>query len=320
MLVKFLILLVVIPFITSNAIAIDINSDSNVAYRLKSKLEVGVGFAKETSMYEFDTPSAHSILTYDKMKNNQYFIDAKFKYFTSQNNEFNNIFLYINGNFGNTMSGEVRDDDVRNGSRVMSYHNLSANNNEQRMGIGYAFDLGKIYPNFNNHIFSLNVGYFKKYISTGSLNGWIAYPDNDVSSYTSSNRDQISRSIFEGVAIGAKIEKIIDKDSSISFALNGLITQYGSSNYWKERDIDWSMRQGGSRKLNGFDAKIEYLTNISNKLDFLIFSYYQEIKSQKLNEYSYDEVDTQPSWVPTEWTNNYAKTQSYGVGFGLKFW
>ncbi len=281
---------------------------SPVMQRIKSNYEFDIGVAKDQSKYEFQTPAGGSILTYDKMKNNQGFIGFKYKHFL-EGEKLNYVFAFAEGNFGDTRSGEVRDDDIRNVTGAYSSHDLRANNNQQHIGFGYAFDLSQIAPKFGNHILSFNFGYFKKHLSTRSIgNNYYSYADAD---YTEES-DQISRSNFHGLAIGAKIEKIIDDESSISLAMNGLITKFGANNYWRARGEDWQLNQGGGYALNGFDLKTEYLTNVAKNIDLSIFGYYQSIKAKNLAEHSFGEWQAQA--YP-----GYAETKSYGLGLGFKF-
>ncbi len=56
------------------------NADSLVFERLKRNFEFGLGGGLENSSYEFRTTGASSVLSYDRMKNKQLHLDAKYKF------------------------------------------------------------------------------------------------------------------------------------------------------------------------------------------------------------------------------------------------
>ncbi|QED23095.1 hypothetical protein [Candidatus Deianiraea vastatrix] len=298
--------------ITNNRQSISNNRfNGPIGNRLASKFELGIGMANERSKFEFLTANTASVLSYDNMVANQGFIDMKYKSFTRG---IDNFFIYIQGNLGSTKKGEVRDNDVTNFQRMMSYHNLLSHNNQIQVGFGYTTDMIQIDKLLDRHIFTLDVSYFRKAITAKShANGYYAYRNTSMSYYYDSENDQKTSSIFEGISIGGKIEKIFDKYSSMSLSLHGLITSYTASNYWRARDIRWGMRSAKS-ELNGFNFRAEYLTNISNHIDLSLFTYYQQIKAKNL-------IETQEMYtLDTNYENNYASYRSYGIGAGLKFW
>ncbi|QED23855.1 hypothetical protein [Candidatus Deianiraea vastatrix] len=317
----------------ANANAADLKRlDGAVMQRLKSNFEGSIAMSQEKGQYEFKTPAGGSILTYDKMKSNQFLWDAKYKIFTQG---IDNFFVYASGNFGKIRKGEVRDDDVRNLASGMSFHQLGGNLRQRKIGIGYSFDASKLSEKLNSHIISFDIAYFKKNVNTKSYgHGYSFYgsqttmvddgsgtltpyttPETMTHDYDNGN-DLNSNGIFEGLSIGSKIEKIIDQDSSISLAANALITSYRARNFWRARDINWGLHESGNMGLNGFDMRAEYLTNITNHVDLSLFAYYQQIKTKKLNEFENGE-----GYMPSDMLihSSYAFVKSYGIGAGFKF-
>ncbi len=310
---KKLVYLSSIAILSTNAIAFP-KEDSAVMKRLNSNYEAGISIANQNQFYEFNTPGANSILTYDKMSNPQVFLDAKYKFFTGRG--LDHAFIFAEGSFGQTNKGEVRDDDIRNSYGAMSYHKLSANNNHKHIGVGLALDLSNYSDSFKNHILSFDIGYFDRFISTRSAPGasYYAYvPSNFAGGIYQTSDDQISRATFRGLSLGTKIEKIIDEDSSISLKFNALYLQYKSQNYWRNRDMNWSMDSGKNQGATGFSIKPEYTTNLTNHVDLNIFGYYEVIKVKNL-------IEHQAGYTDASGNGSYATVKTSGLGLGLKFW
>lgn len=306
--IKTLLMFVFVSSISTSILAADDKCTGNVDCRLRSKFEIGGSIANDESKYEFLTPNAGSRLSYDMMKTKQFFVDTKYRF---MQDGLNSYYVYGRGSWGQTKNGEVRDDDVVNLYGAMSYHQLNQNNNQIEIGLGRQIALS------DKHILSFDLGYFRKNIHTSSRGiGYYAYADdvngNVVESDFDSTTDQKSNAVFKGISFGPKIEKIIDKDSSISLQVHGLITQYSSNNYWRERDITWSL-SNHEMGFNGIDIKAEYLTAITNHADLSLFAYYQTIKIKGLNE------TNEGVYISNQYVHSYAMTKSYGIGVGVKF-
>lgn len=285
---------------------------SLVMQRLKRNFEFGLGGGLENSSYEFRTPGASSVLSYDRMKNKQLHLDSKYKFFDKNSNGIDNFNIYFDASMGGTTSGEVRDDDVRNVSgdfAGMSYHNLKAKNRQFTIGFGRAFQIS------DNKILDFHIGYFNKLINARS-HGNFSYLYNVFGSGVSGfepglNGDQISKGTFQGISIGSTLEKIIDNESSIKLTGNILITRFSSTNYWVQRNLPWSMNSSGGISPNGFELKAEYISAINKYASMSIFAYYQAIKAKDMKE-------SQEGQTFRDYPG-YARIESLGLGVAYRF-
>ncbi len=271
-------------------------------------LGLRLGFTKDK--FVFDTPAAHSILSWRDMQGGFFGLDLGVK-------ATKNIDLAFEFTRSKT-KGEGTDDDIQNDGGA--YSKQKARGNVKDYSLVANFDVYKT----QSFKFSPRIGYFYKVADLNMYNGTTDY--DGVAGTVDKALNQHTTSKFYGPKVGFKFEKSFSANSRdvLIFDYYPLV-QYSGRQFWPQREEEakhWRLKSingsGSFARNRGLMTRIEHIIGVNQALATKLYASYEYISVTKLAEIESDGQIFSSRRGNAE-VNGYAKWHSFSAGIGFEF-
>lgn len=269
----------------------------------KKLFEFFIGGELGETTFQFDTPAAHSILTWENMQSKSLVSEIKMNI----TNKFNIFYEYENSKYSR---GTGSDDDIQNNYGVYSIgkRNAFGSGSSNKIGIGYEF------LNFGKWHIESQIGYIRKKFN---LKMGDQYSDYNIGYFEGVG--QITDSAFSGTFLGLKFINRPDLDNQFALTLEYYQPKYKGTQYWPHRNLSWGL-SGNPEDGNGYGVKIENEFRIHKSIWLRFYGKFQYMRVSRLIEEGYnDQLYISPSPSVPAVTGGHAKFSQYSLGLGILF-